>query len=188
MSKKIEISGKGLLVTETVGGAIELSEPFARTWYKEADLIRGRISFYDLDGTNNVGGSFKPIDLADAVDSALVAFTESSFRTFCTDNLGGFSPGVSASLTTTTTDSTATLTDATILMDGTSNTVTVSLPSAVGIKGKLYTFKSINSTFQTAFTPDGTETTDGVSGNKILTSPQSITIQSDGANWVVIGI
>ena len=191
MSKKIEILGKALVVTDTVSTLVELSQPPVRTWYKEGDLKNGRISFYDLDSTDDVGGSFKSIALSDAVDGSLVAFTEATFRTFCLDNLG-FNPGVSASSTTTnvttkTADDTIVAADDTILLDGTSNTVTASLPTAVGIEGKKYTLKSINSTFQTDFDPFGTETVDGVSANKILTSPQFITIQSDGANWVVIG-
>lgn len=99
MSKKIEIIGKALVVTDTISGLIELSQPPVRTWYKEEDLKNGRISFYDLDSTDDVGGNFTPISLTDSVNSALVSFTESTFRTFCTDNLG-FNPGGASSLTT----------------------------------------------------------------------------------------
>ncbi len=92
MAKKIEIVGKALVVTDTVSGTIELTQPPVRTWYKEDDLQVGRISFYDLDGTEDISGTFDPINLADAVDGSLVAFTESTFRTFAQDNLGFNSP------------------------------------------------------------------------------------------------
>ena len=54
MSKKIEIKGKALVVTDTVTTDIELTQPQTRVWYKEDDLQGGRISFYDLDGTENI--------------------------------------------------------------------------------------------------------------------------------------
>ena len=88
MSKKIEIIGKALVVTDTASGLIELTQPPVRTWYKEDDLRDGRISFYDLDGTEDESGTFEQINLSEAVDASLVAFTESSFRTFAQDNLG----------------------------------------------------------------------------------------------------
>ena len=89
MSKKIEIIGKSLRVTETIGNVIEISEPQGDIWYKESDLKNGRIIFYDKNGTEDVSGTnFNPINLTDAVDASLVAFTESTFRTFCTTNLG----------------------------------------------------------------------------------------------------
>lgn len=99
MAKKIEILEKALIVTDTVSGLIELSQPPVRTWYKESDLKNGRISFYDLDSTEEISGSFSPIALSDAVNSSLVAFSEATFRTFCIENLG-FNPGGTASLPT----------------------------------------------------------------------------------------
>ncbi len=88
MAKKIEIVDKALVITDTISGKIELTQPPVRTWYKEDDLQIGRISFYDLDGTEDISGTFDPINLADAVNSSLVAFTETTFREFAQGNLG----------------------------------------------------------------------------------------------------
>lgn len=86
--------------------------------------------------------------------------------------------------TVTTTD-TATAEDDTILVDGSGGAFTQSLPTAVGIKGKRYTFKAIATGIVTL---DGatTETIDGSTTLKLCTSGDYVTIESDNANWRVV--
>ena len=97
-----------------------------------------------------------------------------------------FRPFFSADITTKTSDYTATIYDYTILADGTSNTVTITLPTAVGITGRIYNIKCIDDTSVCDVDPNGTEEIDGVSTNFDLINGESITIQSDGANWWII--
>lgn len=86
--KKIEILGQALSITDTVNSNIDLSEPKGRVWYNEDSLKNGIITFYDIDSTEKVSTNLISLNLSDAVDSSLVAFTESTFRTFAQNNLG----------------------------------------------------------------------------------------------------
>jgi len=90
MSKKIEIIGSALMITDTVSGIIETSQPKTEVWYNEPKLQNDRIKIESIrflsESTEN--DLYPEFDLADAVDSSLVAFTQSSFRTFCHSNLG----------------------------------------------------------------------------------------------------
>lgn len=100
MAKKIEILGSFLIVTDTISGLIESPQPIPAkemTW-NESALQDGRVVF---ETTRFLSESteyelYPPFSLSIAVDSNLITFTESTFRTFCADNLGKSSAGVSA--------------------------------------------------------------------------------------------
>jgi hypothetical protein len=88
----------------------------------------------------------------------------------------------------TQTTATLTLTNRhhTILCDGTSNTVTINLPTAVGITGRIYNIKAINVDNAVTVDANGTEEIDGSATAITLSLMESITIQSDGSNWWII--
>lgn len=77
---------------------------------------------------------------------------------------------------------TATIDDFTI--DCTSGTFTVNLPTAVGITGRIYVIKNSGVGVIT-LDADGTETIDGLTTQTII-SLASLTVQSNGANWIII--
>lgn len=77
---------------------------------------------------------------------------------------------------------TATVSDYTI--DCTANTFTVSLPTAVGITGRIYVVKNSGAGTIT-IDPSGAETIDGAA-TATLVAGASITTQSTGANWIII--
>ena len=82
---------------------------------------------------------------------------------------------------------TATASDRVILCDATGNSITVSLPSASGITGRVYTIKRIDSSANTVtIDPDGSETIDGASTYSLSSQWDFVTIVSDGSNWVII--
>ena len=91
---------------------------------------------------------------------------------------------------TVTTQTAATLTlDAThntVLCDGTSNTVTITLPTASGISGKIYNIKAINIDNAVTVDQTGAETIDGSTDAITLDLMEVITVQSDGTNWWII--
>lgn len=64
-----------------------------------------------------------------------------------------------------------------------SGTFTVSLPTASGITGKLYVIKN-SGTGVITVDPNGSETIDG-STTKTLTQYNTLSIQSNGTNWVI---
>lgn len=81
-------------------------------------------------------------------------------------------------------------TDSTVLADSSGSGVVMNLPTAVGIAGRLYLLKVVSdpSVFPVTLNPVGTETIDGTPGSYSFTAQwDSLVLQSDGANWVIIG-
>ena len=68
------------------------------------------------------------------------------------------------------------------LIESTSGTFTINLPTAVGIKGKLYVIKNSGSGTIT-IDPNSSETIDG-SSTQTLTEKEALSIQSNGTNWI----
>ena len=87
---------------------------------------------------------------------------------------------------TLTSDDTLDAENVTVLLDGSSNSVTASLPTAVGIIGRVYYIKSIDAANITDINPNGSETIDGGSANLSLAREASVTIISDNSNWQII--
>jgi len=88
--------------------------------------------------------------------------------------------------TVTASTDTPTGRDHVILCDATSNTVTINLPTAVGIEGRVYNIKAINTDNAVTVDADGTEEIDGSATAITLALVEVITIQSDNANWWII--
>jgi hypothetical protein len=100
MSKKIEIIGNSLVVTDTVTSKVILDLPKSEYYYKLDKLQdSGLICFYNIDLNDNLRSSPQKIKLSEAVDKDSVAFTEASLSSFCRINIG-FRYGGSASLPT----------------------------------------------------------------------------------------
>lgn len=68
----------------------------------------------------------------------------------------------------------------------TSGAVTVTLPTAVGISGRMYIFKLINGSNSLTLDPDGAETIDGATTWATTTLYAKVTIISNGTNWEII--
>ena len=68
------------------------------------------------------------------------------------------------------------------LIESTSGTFTINLPTAVGIKGKLYVIKNSGSGTIT-IDPNSSETIDG-SVTHTLATKEALSIQSNGTNWI----
>ena len=77
--------------------------------------------------------------------------------------------------------------DYTILCDATSNAITVNLPTAVGIKGRIYVVKKTDvSANLVTLDASGSQTIDGTTTSVLNSQNDSVTVQSDNANWFVI--
>lgn len=82
---------------------------------------------------------------------------------------------------------TATTTDNTILVDASGGAVTITLPAAAGISGRLYTIKKTDSSGNNVvIDPNGAETIDGAATNTFNTQYQSVTVVCDGSTWWTI--
>jgi hypothetical protein len=75
-----------------------------------------------------------------------------------------------------------------IIADATGGAIVVNLPTAVGISGRMYSVKKVDSSANAVdITPDGTEMIDGVNAAVSITLQYSaFQVISDGANWWVI--
>lgn len=82
---------------------------------------------------------------------------------------------VSAATTVTTTD---------FLIDCTSGTFSVSLPTAVGLTGQAFEVKN-SGTGTITMTPSGAETIDDAA-TQVLAQYDAIKIMSTGTNWIII--
>jgi hypothetical protein len=92
------------------------------------------------------------------------------------------------SLVTKTSAYTATATDYTILANATSAAFSVTLPTAVGANGKLYIVKKVDSSANAVtVATTSAQTIDGASTYVMGYQYQSVTVQSDGANWFIVG-
>jgi hypothetical protein len=89
--------------------------------------------------------------------------------------------GITFPLTGITT--TYTVKDDDYLIDITGNTITVTLPTALGFSGKNYVLKNRGTGVVTVGTTSS-QTIDG-SSSKILNNNDSIEIVSDGSNWII---
>jgi len=81
---------------------------------------------------------------------------------------------------------TALATDNTILVDASSGAVTVNLPTAASITGKRYTIKAIDATNNVTVDGDGSETIEGVLNKTLNGDDEFVTVESDGAGWVIV--
>jgi hypothetical protein len=89
-------------------------------------------------------------------------------------------------LSTKTAAYTITSNDSIILANTSGGTFAITLPSAVGINGKQHTIKQISATNFATVATTGAQTIDGLPGYSFSTQYESITVASDGANWVII--
>jgi len=85
--------------------------------------------------------------------------------------------GISAGRTLDATD---------FLVNATSNSFTVTLPTAVAIDGRMYVIKN-SGTGRITINTTSSETVDGMaSGTLFLWQYESLTLLSNGANWIII--
>lgn len=97
------------------------------------------------------------------------------------------SGGIAKSIVAKTAAYTLTALDYTVTGDATSATFSFTLPTAVGITGRIYVLKKIDSSVNiVTVDADASETIDGALTYELTDENESITIQSDGSNWIII--
>lgn len=70
-----------------------------------------------------------------------------------------------------------------IFCDASNNSVTINLPPAVGVKGRIYAIKAIDITNAINIDADGSELIDALQVVPLSSVGDTEIIQSDGANW-----
>jgi hypothetical protein len=117
----------------------------------------------------------------DALRDAMVKTNDNFTELYAKDVIlegGGISNYVSAT-------STYTLTTTDYTVNCTTNSFTVTLPTAVGIAGKIYVIKN-SGTGTITVDGNGTQTIDGSLTAVLSIQYESITIQSTGTNFIII--
>jgi hypothetical protein len=95
--------------------------------------------------------------------------------------------GETVNITTITTDTLLTGTNATVLIDTSSNDVTATLPDSATHEGQIYRIKLVDNTNVGDIAPSGADTLDGTAAPFTLVRLEAYTVQSDGAgNWWIL--
>jgi hypothetical protein len=77
--------------------------------------------------------------------------------------------------------------DSTVLADAVGGAFSVTLPTAVGVKGRIYTVKRLNAgANNVTVATTGGQTIDGAATAVLAAQYDRVTVQSDGANWMRI--
>lgn len=93
---------------------------------------------------------------------------------------------LATALATKTTTYTLTATDSVLLADATSTAFTVTLPSAMGIAGRQYTIKKVDSSANAVTIASVVGNIDGAATKVLLAQWQAVRVVSDGINWYVV--
>lgn len=88
---------------------------------------------------------------------------------------------------TSTATYTVLATDEVLKFDTTSNAITATLPTAIGIQGKVYTLKRISgSANSVTIATTSSQTIDGITTYTLSAQWKYVTVISDNANWLII--
>lgn len=135
----------------------------------------GNINLYTWSGTAGVSTHTARLTVLNTSGNVGIGTTAPTSRLH---TAGSFSAGYVAK----TANYTATISDYTI--DCTANTFTITLPTAVGIQGRIYNIKNTGTGVITV-DANGTETIDGVLTQTIV-QWENLQIQSTNLSWIII--
>ena len=90
-------------------------------------------------------------------------------------------------ITTKTASYTASVSDHTIVCNNTAGAINITLPAAAGCSGRIYVVKKISGVSNNVVIDgNASETIDGSTTRTLTVQYESVMIQSDGANWVIL--
>ncbi len=104
---------------------------------------------------------------------------------FTVDNSGSTQINGSISLPYSAQTTTYSIKNTDYTIDCTSGTFTVTLPTAVGIQGKIYVIKN-SGTGTTTVATTSSQTIDGITAKTISIQYDKTTVQSNGTNWIIL--
>ena len=94
---------------------------------------------------------------------------------------------INTSIVTKSANYTAAAADETILANSSTGVVTITLPTAVGVAGKVYTVKKIDSSANAVtVATTSSQTIDGTTTYSLANQYGGVNVQSDGSNWYII--
>jgi len=153
-----------------------------RTGATDGDVSAPSFSFTDDDDT----GMFRPV----ANEMGFSAGGTERLRINATGIAVTGAISATAAVTfaiTSTASSTLTLDDTHYTVVGTlAGAQIFTLPTAVGIAGRIYNIKKTGASGTLTVDGDGAETIDGAATFAMAAQYDKVTVQSDGANWIII--
>ncbi len=166
-------AGTDLTVSTNGTDSIRLNVPSAST------SARGVVT----TTTQTFGGNK---NFQDSVNAAVTMKVGSAGYANSTVQVAG---SISMAIRAVSANTTIDATDNTVLVNTTSGALTITLPSASGISGRIYTIKKIGTggiDNQLTVSPAGGATIDGGSSYIIYNDYTYVTLQTDGTNWYII--
>jgi hypothetical protein len=95
--------------------------------------------------------------------------------------------GLNTALTTQSANYSVTLSDATILGNASTANITITLPTAVGITGRIYAIKKIDSSTNVVTVgTTSSQTIDSFTTKALARQFDAVQVQSNGSNWFII--
>lgn len=200
------VDAGGFFATDNIEAALqELGPLLAGTLFSITDgtttetIVAGNTITFD-DGTArgidvvvvatdqiNIGLDFNELTSGDVpVAADQYAYYDASGTTHLKSsvfNLNAYGATTAITAASTTLDATHN----TVLADASSNAVTLNLPAAAGVAGRVYTVKAEDVSNAVTLDGDGAETIDGSATLVLGAADQFVTVQSNGTGWVVIG-
>jgi len=138
------------------------------------------IYFAELDGANDaLTSSFDDTNTAEIAGSGTYIYSN-------TVNGNFQALGIQLAMTSKTADYTLTDVDFFIAVDSSSGNIDITLPSAVGRKGRQYEVKKTVEANKVDIETAGVETIDGSANYTLNAQWNAVTVISDGANWFIM--
>ena len=130
-------------------------------------------------GTGGVSGSTTAVNIGSNVSGATSTTTLNGITT---------AAGIRQALTTKTANYTLTTLDYTVLGNASTASFSLTLPTSVGATGQVYIIKKVDSTANTVtILTTSSQTIDGSTSKVLSYQYDGFQLQSDGANWMIIG-
>ena len=121
----------------------------------------------------------------DSLNNTPVGNTTPSTGVFTTMSTSG----MYATIATKTANYTLTTTDFTVLGNASGGAITLTLPTAVGVSGQIYTLKKIDSSANVVtIATTSAQTIDGQSSYSLSLQYAGVQVQSNNSNWVIIDV
>ena len=147
-----------------------------KQWSLRVDSSTGTLFIRD----DNLGGLAERIALTTPVGNFGIGTTSP-------DSLLQVNGSIATTVANKTAAYTLLSTDSVITADATGGAFTVTLPTAVGIAGRAYTVKKIDSSANAVTVgTTSSQTIDGATTYALSSRYQFVTVVSDGANWQIV--